>query len=222
MVPVSFYNIARALTTIFNLIFTRVILKRSVSARSVLCCLLVILGFILGLADVNRDAISFVPVMVGVLSSVFVSLFSIYTQQALDAVERNPWLLQTVVNINAVILIMPLLPITGETSVIINQFGAIFSGRVLFCLIVSGILGFLIGIFTNLQIKYTSALTHNISGTSKSCVQTLVAVLINNEWYHSASWWCGSILVLVGSALYSYVRNQEMARSLAHQLHSKD
>ena len=36
---------------------------------------------------------------------------------------------------------------------------------------VSGIMGFLIGLVTVMQVKATSPLTHNISGTAKASVQ---------------------------------------------------
>jgi GDP-fucose transporter C1 len=42
----------------------------------------------------------------------------------------------------------------------------------------TGIFGFLINIAIFLQIKYTSPLTNNISGTLKACVQTLFAMAI--------------------------------------------
>ena len=42
----------------------------------------------------------------------------------------------------------------------------------------AGVAGFLINIATYLQIKYTSPLTHAISGTAKACVQTVLGVMI--------------------------------------------
>jgi len=38
--------------------------------------------------------------------------------------------------------------------------------------------GFLINISTFLQIKHTSPLTHNVSGTAKACVQTILGIMI--------------------------------------------
>uniref|UniRef100_A0A6G3MHN2 GDP-fucose transporter 1 (Trinotate prediction) n=1 Tax=Henneguya salminicola TaxID=69463 RepID=A0A6G3MHN2_HENSL len=157
--------------------------------------------------------LSLIPVIVGIIASMFVSLFAINTQSSLDYVDQNPWMLQTYNNINAIILLLPLLAISGEFSIIINQLNLLFVPETFFSLVLSGILGFLIGICTNLQIKYTSALTHNVSGTAKSCLQTIIAVIINKETDHSIAWWIGSILVLVGSGLYSCVRNNEMVKS---------
>ena len=74
---------------------------------------------------------------------------------------------------------------------------------------VGGVLGIGIGYVTGLQIKVTSPLTHNISGTAKACVQTVLAV-----WYFATPkttlWWCCNFMVLFGSLAYTYVKHQDM------------
>lgn len=75
----------------------------------------------------------------------------------------------------------------------------------------AGIFGFAIGYVTALQIKVTSALTHNISGTAKSCVQTVLATY----WYEdhkSSLWWTSNFLVLGGSAAYARVKQLNMKK----------
>ena len=69
----------------------------------------------------------------------------------------------------------------------------------------AGIFGFLIGIVTIAQIRLTSPLTHNISGTAKACVQTLVAVLFLGDKMSRRSAF-GTFCVLFGSFMYSLVR----------------
>ena len=74
---------------------------------------------------------------------------------------------------------------------------------------VAGVLGFLIGIVTVMQIQVTSPLTHNISGTAKACVQTLLAYLIwKNDSTVKGN--IGVFLVILGSGIYAFVRMQEM------------
>ena len=68
----------------------------------------------------------------------------------------------------------------------------------------AGIFGFLIGIVTIAQIRLTSPLTHNISGTAKACVQTLLAVLFLGDKMTLRS--CiGTFCVLFGTFMYSLV-----------------
>ena len=58
-------------------------------------------------------------------------------------------------------------------------------------------------------LQVTSPLTHNVSGTAKAYAQTLLGVFHYKE-VKTLLWWCSTGLVLVGAALYSHVRNQEM------------
>ena len=73
----------------------------------------------------------------------------------------------------------------------------------------AGVFGFLIGIITIAQISLTSPLTHNISGTAKACVQTLVAVIFLGDKMSFRSF-CGTAMVLAGTFMYSLVRSREM------------
>jgi GDP-fucose transporter C1 len=71
--------------------------------------------------------------------------------------------------------------------------------------IAGGFFGFLIGIVTTMQIKVTGPLTHNISGTAKAGVQTILALFI---WKNPTTVMnlAGTALVLLGSMAYTHVR----------------
>ena len=73
----------------------------------------------------------------------------------------------------------------------------------------AGVFGFLIGIITIIQISLTSPLTHNIAGTAKACVQTLVAVIFLGDKMSFRSF-CGTAMVLIGTFMYSLVKSREM------------
>ena len=77
-------------------------------------------------------------------------------------------------------------------------------------MLLSGVLGFLINIVSIAQINVTSPLTHNISGTAKACVQTVLAFIIWQNPY-TAKALIGVALVIGGSMLYAYVRLTESA-----------
>lgn len=67
--------------------------------------------------------------------------------------------------------------------------------------------------FIKLLFKFqvTSPLTHNISGTAKSCFQTVLASFWFNQW-KSTIWWFSNFVVLGGSAAYTIVKNREMEK----------
>lgn len=72
----------------------------------------------------------------------------------------------------------------------------------------AGFFGFSIGIVTVLQIKATSPLTHNISGTAKAALQSLMAFAI---WGNPATVMgiVGIFTVLGGSLMYTVVKMNE-------------
>ena len=77
---------------------------------------------------------------------------------------------------NSVILFIPLIVIF-ERDIIREHWSSFYSLVFWAVMNAAGIFGFLIGIVTIAQINLTSPLTHNISGTAKACVQTIIAVL---------------------------------------------
>lgn len=83
-------------------------------------------------------------------------------------------------------------------------------------LFIGGICGFSIGYVTALQIKVTSPLTHNISGTAKACAQTVIATQWNHE-VRSLLWWFSNFIVLLGSSLYARVKQVEMDQKFKQQ-----
>ena len=107
-------------------------------------------------------------------------------------------------------MFVPLMLLNGEFESFYN-YDKLLDVRFWGTMLLSGILGFAIGFVTTLQIKVTSALTHNISGTAKSCVQTVLATY----WYdsHKSSlWWVSNFLVLGGSAAYARVKQLSMIK----------
>lgn len=107
--------------------------------------------------------------------------------------------------------------VNGEIGRII-QYNSLFEAWFWLALTIGGICGFSIGFVTALQIKVTSPLTHNISGTAKACAQTIIAT----NWYHenrSTLWWLSNFVVLFGSSLYARVKQLEMDKKFNQQQH---
>jgi len=211
-VEVSFYNVARSLTIVFNVVLTYLVLGERTSMRVVACLAVVVAGFFLGARGEMR--FSLVGTLFGVVSSVFVSLNSIAQKRYMSAVEDNVWRLSAYNNANACLLFPALIVLSGELATIAEFSAAFFSATFWFNSVLGGVFGFLIGIVTTLQIKATSPLTHNISGTAKACVQTVLAFWI---WQNPTSYEnvAGIALVLFASMAYGYVRNEEMRAEAA-------
>ena len=119
---------------------------------------------------------------------------------------------------NASILFIPLI-FFFERSIIMEHIKSFYSFTFWGVMNLAGIFGFLIGIVTIAQISLTSPLTHNISGTAKASVQTIIAVIFFGDKMNFRSA-LGTILVLTGTFMYSLVRSREMDREKA--LRKKD
>jgi solute carrier family 35 (GDP-fucose transporter), member C1 len=205
-VEVSFYNVARSLTIVFNVLFTCVLLGIPTSGRTSLCLAIVIFGFILG--SHGEIDFSLKGTIAGILSSLFVSLNSIYTKKVLPVVDDNHWRLTFYNNINACILFLPLIAVFESGELIKAMNNQLISSTFWIAMTVAGFFGFSIGIVTVLQIKATSPLSHNISGTAKAAVQSMMAYYI---WGNEATLFgvLGIFTVLGGSLLYTIVKMNE-------------
>jgi len=206
MVEVSFYNVARSLTIVFNVALSQVILGSTTTTRTGVCLLIVVSGFFMGAkGEVNFTMIG---TMFGICSSLFVSLNSIFTKKVLPAVDNDHWKLTFYNNVNATVLFMPLMAYF-EAGVIYNALGKQMISPVFWgAMMVAGCFGFSIGIVTVMQIKATSPLSHNISGTAKAAVQSMMAFYI---WKNKATVMgvAGMFVVLGGSLLYTIVKMRE-------------
>ena len=209
-VEVSFYNVARALTIVFNVFFSRILLGIPTSFRTILCLLVVIIGFFIG--SVGELNFSVLGTVAGVMSSLFVSLNSIFTKKVLPAVDDNHWKLTWYNNVNASILFLPIMYIFEYDTLMEHLNTELQSGQFWTAMTIAGIFGFSIGIVTVLQIKATSPLSHNISGTAKAAVQSMLAFYI---WGNSPTLLgvLGIFTVLGGSLLYTYVKMNENSHS---------
>lgn len=210
-VEVSFYNVARSLTIVFNVFFSRCLLGIPTSPKTLLCLAVVVFGFVLGShGELNFSVRGTVA---GILSSLFVSLNSIYTKKVLPAVDDNHWRLTFYNNINAVLLFIPLVTYFEGATVLAAINGQLKSTTFWAAMTVAGFFGFAIGIVTVLQIKATSPLSHNISGTAKAAVQSMMAFYI---WGNEATLFgvLGIFTVLGGSLLYTFVKMNENKQSV--------
>ena len=174
-------------------------------------------GFLLGLKEEHAslredqhtsDHFSVFGVICGVLASLSVALYAIFTKRVLPVVDNNIWRLQFYNNTNAVVLLLPLTLIMREGEVL-REFKFWWNSTFWGLLITAGVFGIAIGYITALQIQVTSPLTHNVSGTAKAGAQTVLACVVYSQT-KPVWWWISNAMVLLGSSAYTYVRMVEM------------
>ena len=208
-VQVSFYNVARCLTLVFNVVFSFLFLQKTTSYNTLGTLFIIIIGFVVGI-DGEVD-FNLIGTLSGVMSSVFVSLNSIFTARMLPKVENDNNALQFYNNLNACFLFFPLIVIF-ESNTLMNNLDKLTSVFFWSTMTVTGAFGYAIGLVTMMQIKATDPLTHNISGTAKAAVQSIMAFYI---WGNEATFKgiAGILTVIFGSFLYGYVQMTTSAAS---------
>ena len=216
-VSVSGYQIVRSLTIMFNILLTYFVLHEKTSIRALLACLGVIVGFFTGVeGEVN---LSFKGAIYGVCSSFFVALYSIVVKKVMGLLDNNEYLLIEYNTPIAIIMLVPVVYFTGEFDV----FSKGMSSRFWTMQTLAGVVGFIINIAIFLNIKYTTPLTHNLSGTVKACLQTLLAfVVFPGSEIMTPMKFLGTVLVIGFSAYYAYVRKSEMKQKIEKSRQNDD
>ncbi|KAF8929976.1 triose-phosphate transporter family-domain-containing protein [Dissophora ornata] len=209
LVEVTFYQVARSLSIFFNIMFTWTMLRQQTSPGAMLACAVVVLGFFVG--SYGETNFSWPGLLAGVGSSVFVALYGIYVKKTLSIVDNNQWRLLHYNTTISIIMLTPIVLFSGEVGEIWNEVYFLSDTGFWILMTITGVAGFLINTAMFLQIKYTTALTNTISGTAKSCVQTLLAMVFYQNPITAMNGF-GIFLSLLGSGLYSWVRYAEMQR----------
>jgi GDP-fucose transporter C1 len=205
-VEVSFYNIARSLTIVFNVILTYFILHEKTSNKTILCLIIIIIGFFVGSeGEIN---FSLQGTIFGVLSSIFVSGNAILTKKVMLDFDNNICKIQYYNSIISSLLFLLTSILQQEYITILNFWEIFTSFQFWLVMFISSIFGFLIGIVTILQINMTSPLTHNIIATVKSTFQTILAHIIFQNSYTINSI-IGIVFVFIGSCMYTYIRYKQ-------------
>ena len=122
----------------------------------------------------------------------------------LPKVDGDKSLLLYYNNVNGSILFLPFILVL-ELPLLQEHFDIFLSSSFWLAMILTGIMGYAIGLVTVMQVKYTSPLTHNISGTAKAAVQSLLAFYV---WGNEATFKgiLGIFFVIIGSGLYTWVQ----------------
>lgn len=204
-VSVSGYQVVRSLTILFNILLTYFILNQTTSLKAVLCCIGVIIGFFFGVE--GEIGLTWKGCFYGVATSLFVALYSIVVKKTLKSLDNNEYVLIEYNTPIAIIAFIPLIYFNGEFEVLTRKLSANFW----IMQTLAGVVGFLINIAIFININVTSPLTHNLAGTVKACIQTILAFYIfPSSEKMTIKKFIGTVMIIAFSGLYSVVRTLEM------------
>ena len=176
-----------------------------------LSCITVVIGYIAGIeGEIN---FSLTGTLFGVGASLIGCFYTIFLHRYLTQFVTNNWELSFYNNLNSAVIMSVIVLISGEVPILIKHSDQLTSSYFFWTMAgtntsitiyndLAGLVGLLVGITTQMQIKATSSLTHNISGVAKNCIQSFMGAAI----YHTRltlKGICGSILVVGGSCSYA-------------------
>ena len=174
-------------------------------------CITVVVGYIAGIdGEIN---FSLTGTLFGVGASLVGCFYTILLHRYLTQFVTDNWELLFYNNLNSAVIMSVIVVITGEIPVLIQHSSQLTFSYFFWTMTgtntskmtlndLAGLIGSLVGITTQMQIKATSSLTHNISGVVKNCIQTFMGAAI----YHTQLTFkgiCGVILVVSGSCCYA-------------------
>ncbi|KAF9297790.1 hypothetical protein BGZ74_009657 [Mortierella antarctica] len=209
-VDTSFYQIARGLVLPFTVMFAYTLLGQPSSSLVLGACFTVFCGFYTGVtSEIN---VSQLGVFFGVISSITTSLHAIVIKKSLGAVNNSSIDLVYYNNFLSLVVTTPIIFLSGESAKISETWaegGFEVFHSFLFAAFITGIFGFLINLAGFMQISKTSPTTHMISGAVRGVLQTLLGYFAFNDVITSGRL-LGIVLILSGSALYTYAKDKEM------------
>eukprot|EP00274_Cyanoptyche_gloeocystis_P004682 CAMPEP_0196656842 /NCGR_PEP_ID=MMETSP1086-20130531/19788_1 /TAXON_ID=77921 /ORGANISM="Cyanoptyche gloeocystis , Strain SAG4.97" /LENGTH=352 /DNA_ID=CAMNT_0041989729 /DNA_START=72 /DNA_END=1130 /DNA_ORIENTATION=+ len=205
-VEVTFYQVVRSMNICWNIGLSYFMLSQMISGRVLTSCGVVFIGYVMAaMGEVN---FSWLGIFFGLSSSLFVSLNSVYVKKVLPVVNNDTWKLAIYNTVLALVMLFPAVLANGDFSELAAS--GLMSKKIFWIAnIVTGMFGYLINIATFMQIKYTSPLTHTISGTAKAIVQTVLGALIFRNEVSLVNG-IGNAVCIGGSAWYALIRHQEM------------
>ncbi|KAL6065926.1 GDP-fucose transporter 1 [Balamuthia mandrillaris] len=222
-VEVSFFQIARSLSVCFQLLFTNVVLKQRVSMMATAGCMVVIAGFLVGSEGEESSRFSVIAckqgLCFGILSSLFVAMHGLQVKRTLSQIDHrdNEWLTAHYNTLMSLFLLLPLILLSGEPSGLLpflaerplrwwsdSEMLGFWAMMTL-----TGLLGFSINLAVFMMIKHTSPLTSVIVGATKSCLQSLLSILIFQNPVPFLNG-LGLSMTIVGAFIYSFARYNDM------------
>lgn len=212
-VSITGYQIVRSLTILFSIILSFLFQGQKTSLKAMLACMGVVAGFCLGVQG-DLD-LTLKGALLGVMSSCFVASYSIVVKQVMGLLDNNQYVLIEYNTPIAIVILTPIVWFNGEFDILMEK----RTTKFWIMQTTAGVVGFVINIAIFLNIKYTTPLTHNLSGTLKACLQTVLAyILFPDSETMTPKKALATVLVIGFSAYYAAVRRSEMKQKIEYEL----
>jgi len=233
---VGFYQLMKVMTTPVVGIIQYVYYGVSTSHKETLSLLIVVIGVVIVTCnEVELQFWGFIYAVCGILSTSFYQVWVKSRQQDLGLSPPQLLYYQAPISAILVFIVTPLFdpiftPTDGEHFEVSNPERKVvglldydfFAGDVLFYVLLSCMLAFLVNLSIFLTIGKTSPITYNVLGHFKLCVITIGGIMRFNEDTNSRKL-MGVFVALAGITMYTYykLRTANAWDKRAKQVHSQ-
>ncbi|KAG6837667.1 hypothetical protein H0H93_004943 [Arthromyces matolae] len=214
LVPVVLVNvIARGLVLPLTILVSSVHTKSAPPLTTLIAAASVTFGFFIGVAPSQSlpaaATPSFLSLIYGVLSSLFIALHAVLIKSSLPHCNNSTIQLAWWTNFGSAVFLLPAVLLHGEFALfhgMIND--PAWNGTVfLWGSAITGFFGFLLCIAGLLSIKVTSPITHMFSSAARSVLQTLLGVWIFNDVL-TVPRGTSIMVILAGTMYYTWIKSQ--------------
>lgn len=208
------YQIARSLVLPITIALTPLLLKEKVSYRAIGCCVIILVGFGVGMLGERELKVSLKGIIFGALSSLSTALHAVIIKQAFEKIEeKSPFDMIYYNNVLSALILLPVLgfeikPLMNAFKLNIDSINALLIGT-----LIAGTTGLLVNFASFLQIKVTSPLTHTVASAARGVLQSVACYFILSENINLQRG-IGIGVTLTGSIMYSLTKTYERNRAL--------
>jgi solute carrier family 35 (GDP-fucose transporter), member C1 len=203
------YQIARSLVLPITIALTPLLLKDKVSLRVIGCCLIILVGFGVGLLGEKELRVSLKGIIFGVLSSLSTALHAIIIKQAFSKIEeKSPFDMIYYNNVLSALILLPLLGFEAGSIIKAIKMNDETLKALTIGIVAAGTMGLLVNFASFLQIKVTSPLTHTVASAARGVLQSIACYFILGENINLQRGF-GIAVTLSGTIMYSLTKIYE-------------
>lgn len=207
------YQIARSLVLPITIALTPLLLKESVSARTIGCCLVILAGFGVGILGEKELRVSLKGIIFGALSSLSTALHAVIIKQAFTKIEeKSPFDMIYYNNVLSALILLPMLVFEARPLISSIKSNDSALHALLIGTLVAGTMGLLVNFASFLQIKVTSPLTHTVASAARGVLQSIACYFVLGENINLQRG-LGIGVTLTGTIMYSLTKTYERNRA---------
>lgn len=191
----------------FSVFFLWALRGKSLPASVLLSCAVIVGGYIVG--SIGEIKFTWEGAFFGFLASAFTALYPMFVKDRLKLMDDF-----TLLDYNtliALVFMLPLMFVNGEVPGVFLE-EKLYTSEFWVSTLVTSFIGFLINIAAFLNIKYTTPLTHMVSGCVKAAIQSYLGVVLFGDQMSLVNI-IGTVITLAGSLFYSILRYIEMGKT---------